>query len=308
MNRQSILRSLWSCSSTPFNRYTYISFQSRTQHSNVLQSRTVTSNLFGHYDVHSIEGKRSSTSCHLNFSTTTTSTADDPTTKADIGMVHVTIEEATEMTKKALCQIGWDDYSAKVQADIMVSAELCGNNQGLVKMYQPHLMAPSSPSTSNRPIITRETAISAVIDAQQSPGMIAAITASDIVVQKVTSSKLPIAIVCTHNTSTSSGQLAHYVERIAQHHNMIGIAMCNSPEFVAAAPGAKPVFGTNPIAISIPLADSPYPYTVRHFHPACLVFPIDNKLSWIKNPNLPFYLSSICSLIWQRQQLLYLVY
>ena len=29
------------------------------------------------------------------------------------------------------------------QAEIMTAAELCGNNQGLVKMYQPALMAPA---------------------------------------------------------------------------------------------------------------------------------------------------------------------
>ena len=190
-----------------------------------------------------------------------TGTTTSKTIEPEVGVVHVTIDEATEMTTKALRQIGWDDDDAKIQAEVMVSAELCGNNQGLVKMYQPQLMAPSS--NVQKPKITRETAISAVIDSQQSPGMIAAMTASNLVVQKVLSSNLPIAMVCTHNSSTSSGQLAHYVERMAKEHNMIGIAMCNSPEMVAAAPGAKPVFGTNPIAISIPLADSPYPYTVR---------------------------------------------
>jgi LDH2 family malate/lactate/ureidoglycolate dehydrogenase len=196
-----------------------------------------------------------------------TGVASSKTAEPEVGMVHVTIDEATEMTTKALRQIGWDEDDAKIQAEVMVSAELCGNNQGLVKMYQPQLMAPST--NVQKPNITRETAISAVVDAQQSPGMIAAMTASNLAVQKVISSNLPIAIVATHNSSTSSGQLAHYVERIAKQHNMIGIAMCNSPEMVAAAPGTKPVFGTNPIAISIPLADSPYPYTVGCLPPHC---------------------------------------
>jgi hypothetical protein len=186
----------------------------------------------------------------------------DVRTTAEVDVVHVTIEEATIMTTKALMQIGWDESDASTQAEIMVAAELCGNNQGLVKMYQPHLMAPSS-QRGGPPIVTRETAISAVINAQQSPGMIAAVSASTLVVQKIQTSALPIAIVSSYNSSTSSGQLAHYVELMARDHGVIGIAMCNSPEFVAAAPGAKPVFGTNPIAISIPLADSPYPYTVR---------------------------------------------
>jgi LDH2 family malate/lactate/ureidoglycolate dehydrogenase len=32
----------------------------------------------------------------------------------------------------------------------------------------------------------------------------------------------------------------------------IGLAAANSPELVSAAPGAKPVFGTNPLAVGIP--------------------------------------------------------
>jgi hypothetical protein len=37
---------------------------------------------------------------------------------------------------------------------------------------------------------------------------------------------------------------------------IIGLALCNSPEFVATALGAKPVFGTNPLAVSVPLSGS----------------------------------------------------
>jgi LDH2 family malate/lactate/ureidoglycolate dehydrogenase len=188
----------------------------------------------------------------------------------EVGVVHVSIDEAERMTADALRAIGWDADDAALQAEIMTAAELCGNNQGLVKMYQPHLMAPS-PDYAGKPIVTRETASSAVIDARQSPGMLAAVTAADLVVQKLRSTEdappLPpptIAIVCTHNSSTSSGQLAFYVERMARR-GIIGLALCNSPEFVAAAPRAKPVFGTNPLAVSVPVSDSDYPFTVSLF-------------------------------------------
>jgi LDH2 family malate/lactate/ureidoglycolate dehydrogenase len=174
----------------------------------------------------------------------------------------VTIEEAQSTTAKALRMIGWDEADAALQAEIMTAAELCGNNQGLVKMFQPQLMAPAP--NSGKPVITKETSNSAVIDAQQSPGMLAAVTAADLAVQKLQANpdNLAISIVCTHNSSTSSGQLAYYVERMARQ-GVIGVAMCNSPEFVAAAPGANPVFGTNPLAVGVPVAGTVYPFTVR---------------------------------------------
>lgn len=173
---------------------------------------------------------------------------------SEAGYVTVSIEEARSKTKQALNKIGWDDEDASLQAEIMTAAELCGNNQGLVKMYQPALMKPAP--DASKPTVERETLISAAVNANQAPGMLAAVTAADLAVSKIQSSKLPISIVTSYNTSTSSGQLAFYVERIAKQ-GLIGIAMANSPEFVAAAPGGKPVYGTNPLAIGVPIATGP---------------------------------------------------
>ena len=38
--------------------------------------------------------------------------------------------EALEKTCAALKAVGWDEEGARVQAEIMVSSEACGNNQG----------------------------------------------------------------------------------------------------------------------------------------------------------------------------------
>jgi len=178
------------------------------------------------------------------------------------GFTSVSISEAQSTTALALKKIGWDDDDANVQAEIMTAAEVCGNNQGLVKMYQPALMAPSP--NASKPTVERDTASSAVVNANQSPGMVAAVMAADLAVSKVTDddskSKPTIAIVSAYNTSTSSGQLGHYVERMAKR-GVIGIALANSPEFVSAAPGGDPVFGTNPLAVGIPRGSNVAPFT-----------------------------------------------
>jgi LDH2 family malate/lactate/ureidoglycolate dehydrogenase len=181
------------------------------------------------------------------------------------GVVHVPLAQARQTTAQALQNIGWDESDAALQAEIMTAAELSGNNQGLVKMYQPALMAPSP--EAQKPVVERETASSAVLNGRQSPGMLAAITAADLSVQKLRDSTndgsgVNIAIVSTYNTSTSSGQLGFYVNRMAQK-GYVGIALCNSPEFVAAAPGAQGVFGTNPLAVGVPMPEGQPPFTVR---------------------------------------------
>jgi LDH2 family malate/lactate/ureidoglycolate dehydrogenase len=190
------------------------------------------------------------------------------------GVVLISIEEARATTALALLKIGWDEQDANLQADIMTAAELCGNNQGLVKMYQPAMMAPTA--NSGKPVVERETQNSAVINANQAPGMLAAVTAADKAVallsQTTNNNGNAISIVTSYNTSTSSGQLAFYVERMARQ-GCIGIAMANSPEFVAAAPGGKPVFGTNPMAVGIPQAGKEYPFTVSILlHPSSAGF------------------------------------
>mmetsp|Transcript_62429 Transcript_62429/g.92770 ORF Transcript_62429/g.92770 Transcript_62429/m.92770 type:complete len:404 (+) Transcript_62429:8-1219(+) len=190
----------------------------------------------------------------LRSISSTTLTLSPQLPPAPEGFIHISIAQAQSTTKQALQKIGWDETDASLQAEIMTCAELCGNNQGLVKMYQPALMAPS-PDYAGKPITERETSTSAVINANQSPGMLAAITAADLAAEKVSSKgendNGPISIVSSYNSSTSSGQLAFYVERMARK-GLIGIAFANSPEFVAAAPGGKAVFGTNPLAVGIP--------------------------------------------------------
>ena len=161
----------------------------------------------------------------------------------------VPMNKARAMTKQALKMIGWDDEDAGLQAEIMTAAELCGNNQGLVKMYVPALMAPAK--RAKKPTVERNTPTSAVVNANQSPGMLAAVMAADLAVEKVKASEGPIAIVGAKNTSTSSGQLAFYARRMAEQ-GVVGVVLANSPEFVAAAAGGDGVFGTNPIAFGIP--------------------------------------------------------
>jgi LDH2 family malate/lactate/ureidoglycolate dehydrogenase len=170
----------------------------------------------------------------------------------------VPIDKARAMTKQALKMIGWDDEDAGLQAEIMTAAELCGNNQGLVKMYVPALMAPAK--RAKKPTVERNTPTSAVVNANQSPGMLAAVMAADLAVEKVKASEGPIAIVGAKNTSTSSGQLAFYARRMAEQ-GVVGVVLANSPEFVAAAAGGDGVFGTNPIAFGIPQPDGEPPLT-----------------------------------------------
>ena len=117
--------------------------------------------------------------------------------------VTVSVHEAQSTTAQALRKIGWDDEAADVQAEIMTAAELCGNNQGLVKMFNPSLMAPQP--GAGKPVVERETATSAAINANQAPGMLAAVTASDLAAGKALENNVINQCVgCTRSFFTKS--------------------------------------------------------------------------------------------------------
>lgn len=56
--------------------------------------------------------------------------------------------------------------------------------------------------------------------------------------------------------SYSAGVVGWFVQRMAQN-GLIGIGFANSPAAVAPAPGARPFFGTNPMAFAVPRENGP---------------------------------------------------
>jgi hypothetical protein len=74
----------------------------------------------------------------------------------------VSIDDATKITTKALQNIGLDLDDATVQAKITVHAELCGYNQGLVKMYQPDMMKPAN--NCSKPTLERNSIKSCIVN------------------------------------------------------------------------------------------------------------------------------------------------
>ena len=106
----------------------------------------------------------------------------------------VGIKEAFKTAKSVLQGLGWSSRDAEIQAEIMMFAERHGNNQGLVKLFDPQQMAPSS--SASAPEIEKEGATSAVINGHQSPGMIALRRGIEVAREKAKNSGLAIVGMC----------------------------------------------------------------------------------------------------------------
>ena len=109
----------------------------------------------------------------------------------------------------------------------MMYAQVRGNNQGIIKITTGAMKrSPAAGATQTE----RDSRLSALLDGNQQAGMLVLSEACLLAAQKAQSHGF--GIVGTNNTSTSTGCLAYYTERLAQQ-GLIGIVLAQSPEYVA---------------------------------------------------------------------------
>jgi LDH2 family malate/lactate/ureidoglycolate dehydrogenase len=165
--------------------------------------------------------------------------------------MQVRLDDLKAVTLTVLTNSGYPADEAHIILDVLLYAQLRGNNQGIVK-----LIGAGMPRSANaRSIqITRETKLSALLDGGWNAGMVALTRAVDIAIGKARDHG--IGIVGTNQTNTSTGAIGYYANRAAQA-GFIAFVFSGSGEYVAMHGSYEPLFGTNPLAIAIPTTGQP---------------------------------------------------
>lgn len=165
--------------------------------------------------------------------------------------MKISIDELNRLTVDALGNQGYDHREIEIIRKILLYAQLRGNNQGVVK-----LIGKGMPKDRNavEMKIEKETLLSVKLNGNQNHAMLVVHKAMEIVLEKAAKSGFAIAGTC--NTSTSSGAIGYYARRIADA-GFVGFVFSRAPERVAVHGSFKPVFGTNPIAVSLPAKPMP---------------------------------------------------
>lgn len=167
--------------------------------------------------------------------------------------LHLSVEEARALGERALRGIGYDDEEARIVADHVIDAALCGYEySGLAKI----LNIPEHPrfAQPRRPMrIVHETEVSALYDGGNNNGMIAMYHAAKAAVAKAKPHGISVIGV---TDSWMSGRSAYFVEMIARA-GLVAIHTASSGGAVAPYGGSRPVLGTNPIAFAFPGEDGP---------------------------------------------------
>ncbi len=170
--------------------------------------------------------------------------------------MKIHLNELKTLALKAVLSFGYTSEEAAVLVDVMMYAQLRGNNQGVVKLIGKGIPRAAVVSPIR---VEKESPSSAFLDGGHAHAMVAVSEASDIAIKKAKQSG--VAIVGIHNLNTSSGALGYYARRIA-HSGLVSIVMCGSMETVAAAGSSEAMFGTNPIAIAAPTTSEPLVYDI----------------------------------------------
>jgi LDH2 family malate/lactate/ureidoglycolate dehydrogenase len=167
--------------------------------------------------------------------------------------ITLTVAAARALGERALRGIGYDVAAARIIADHVIDAALCGYEySGLAKILNiaehPRFKAPSGPMR-----VLRETAVSTLFDGGNAVGMLALHHAAKAAIAKAEASG--IALIGVTNT-WMSGRSAHFVEMIARA-DLAAIHTASSTRMVAPLGGTRPILGTNPIAFAVPSAGDP---------------------------------------------------
>ena len=166
--------------------------------------------------------------------------------------MKISLTELEALTSKALAKYGYSESEAKVIKDILLYAQLRGNNQGVVKLIGNGIPRRSE---GTEPVIEKETMVSALVNGKATHAMVVMDKLVDIAIEKATTTGVGIA--GNYNTDESTGALGYYVNRIAEK-GLIGIAFASAPFQTTAPFGSNQAkFCTNPMAYGIPTESDP---------------------------------------------------
>jgi len=160
----------------------------------------------------------------------------------------VPVDEARTLGERALESLGFPAEEARIIADHLIDAALCGYDfAGLPRV----LTIAEDPRTRQErtPIkVVRETQLSLLLDGGNHSGYYAVHHATERAIEKARSAG--VAIVGLHN-SYLSGRNAYYLEKIANA-GLVGMHIASALPVVLPLGGTRPALGTNPIALGFP--------------------------------------------------------
>jgi LDH2 family malate/lactate/ureidoglycolate dehydrogenase len=167
--------------------------------------------------------------------------------------LRLSVADARALSERAMRGVGYDAEEARILADHVIDAALCGYEySGLPKLLNvaedPRHKAGRHPMR-----VVKETSVSVLFDGGNQSGMLAMYHATRAAIERASAHGVALVGV---NDIWMSGRSAYYVEMAARA-GLIAIHTVAAPPMVAPLGGARAALGTNPIAFGFPMDGDP---------------------------------------------------
>ncbi len=165
--------------------------------------------------------------------------------------MKVSIEALRSATWRAIAAQGFNEADTEIILEIILYAQLRGNNQNVIKLLGAGM--PANPDAAAIRIV-KDTKLSALIDGGWNQGMVVVSRATELAIEKAKTHGF--GIVGTRRSNSPTGAIGYFARSIADA-GLIGFVCSGSMELMAMHGSYEPFFGTNPLAIGIPTAGKP---------------------------------------------------
>ena len=165
--------------------------------------------------------------------------------------MKVAIDQLRDVTRRAISGQGFDRADTEIMLDIIMYAQLRGNNQNVIKLLGAGM--PANPAAGEIAIV-KETKLSALLDGNWNQGMVVLSRATQLAIDKARAHGF--GIVGTQRTNSPTGAIGYYARWLAEQ-GLIGFVCSGAPELMAMHGSYEPFLGTNPLAIGIPAEGKP---------------------------------------------------
>jgi L-2-hydroxycarboxylate dehydrogenase (NAD+) len=168
---------------------------------------------------------------------------------------YVRVEEGVlrRFVADVLRAAGVDDAGAATCAAVLVASDARGiESHGVARLPQyVKLIDAGVLDPRAGPVIERESAATALVDARNGLGQVAGDYAMRLAIEKAADHD--VGVVAVRNSNHFG--IAGYYAMLALERDFIGIALTNSSPLVVPTGGRRRMVGTNPIAIAVPGGD-----------------------------------------------------
>lgn len=165
--------------------------------------------------------------------------------------MKVSVDALRAATRRAIVAQGFSEADTEIILEIIMYAQLRGNNQNVIKLLGAGM--PANPDAGVVRVI-KDRQLSALIDGGWNQGMVVVSRATELTIEKAGAHGF--GIVGTRRTNSPTGAIGYFARLLADA-GLIGFVCSGSMELMAMHGSYEPFFGTNPLAIGIPTAGKP---------------------------------------------------